>query len=165
MEVNPSKCATASYMMDAQKRRTFLNQRFTLNRDLIPTLTTAESVRYLGAPISARRTVKLKTVNFKLREMEVLLEKIMASSLLTVQKIDAVKTFLLPSIDFLLLNGDAGIAELLKMDKKIRGKINYDMKIRMKINYEMRELWVKRFERSKVRNSLHNKIYGQDRRD
>jgi hypothetical protein len=130
MEVNTSKCATDSYIIDAQRRRTHLDRCFALNDQPIPTLTTAESMRYLGAPISARRTVKLKTVRFKLKEMEILLEKIMASPLLTVQKIDAVKTFLLPSIDFLLLNGDAGITDLLKMDKKIRAKINQDLKIK-----------------------------------
>jgi hypothetical protein len=57
-------------------------------------LTTAKSIRYLGAPITARRTVKLKALKFKLKEMEILLEKIISSPLLTVQKIDAVKTFL-----------------------------------------------------------------------
>jgi hypothetical protein len=129
MEVNVSKCATASHVFDEDGRRAFLNTCFKFRGEEIPTLTTAESMRYLDAPISARRSVKLKSVKFKLGEMEILLEKIMASPLLTVQKIDAVKTFLLPSIDFLLLNGEVGSRELRTMDRKIRGAINRDMKI------------------------------------
>jgi hypothetical protein len=33
-------------------------------------------MRYLGAPIAVRRTVKLKSAKFKLKEMEILLMKI-----------------------------------------------------------------------------------------
>jgi hypothetical protein len=51
-------------------------------------------LRYLEAPIAARRIVKLKAAKFKLKEMVVLLGKIMSSPLPTVQKIDAVKKFL-----------------------------------------------------------------------
>jgi hypothetical protein len=64
-------------------------------------------MRHLGAPITARRTVKLKIVKLKLDEMNILLGQIMFSPLLTVQKIDAVKTFLPSSTDFLLLNREA----------------------------------------------------------
>jgi hypothetical protein len=87
-------------------------------------------MRYLGAPITARRTVKFKSAKFKLQEMAILLGKIMSSSLFTVQKIDIVKTFLLPSIDFLLLNGEIGRSQLRVMDKKIRGMINKELKIK-----------------------------------
>jgi hypothetical protein len=72
----------------------------------------------------------LKTAKFKLKEMEILLEMIMASPLLTVQKIDAMKTLLLPSIHFLSLNRDIGTSQLMQMDKRIRAIINEDMKIR-----------------------------------
>jgi hypothetical protein len=48
----------------------------------------------------------------------------------TVQKIDAVEIFLLPSIDFLLLNGEVGKSQLRVMDEKIRGMINKELKIK-----------------------------------
>jgi hypothetical protein len=63
-------------------------------------------MRYLSAPIAARRIMKLKSAKLKLKEMKALLGKIISSPLLTVQKIDAVKTFLLPSMDFLFMNGE-----------------------------------------------------------
>jgi hypothetical protein len=93
-------------------------------------MTTADSMRYLGAPIPTRRTVKLKTARFKLKEIEILLGKIMSSPLLAVQKINAIKTFLLPSLDFLLLNGEIEAKDLEVMDKKIRGMINRDLNIK-----------------------------------
>jgi hypothetical protein len=48
----------------------------------------------------------------------------------TVQKIDAIKTLVFPSLDFVLLNGDIGRKELKKMDSKIRGTVDEIMKIR-----------------------------------
>jgi hypothetical protein len=65
-------------------------------------------MRYLGAPIAARRTIKLKPAKFKLKKMEFLLAKIMCRPRLSLQKIESLKTFLLWSIDFLLLRGEIG---------------------------------------------------------
>jgi hypothetical protein len=86
-------------------------------------------MRPVGVPIAARKTVKLKSAKFKLKEIQVLLGKIMSSPLLIVQKIDVVKIFLLPSIDFFLLNGEVGRSQLRVMDKRIRGMINKGRKI------------------------------------
>jgi hypothetical protein len=41
--------------------------------------------------------------------MRIRLEKIIDSPLLTVQKIDAIKTFVLPMLDFIPLNGDVRV--------------------------------------------------------
>jgi hypothetical protein len=62
--------------------------------------------------------------------MEVLLGKMMSSPLLIAQKIDQVKTFLFPSIDFLLLNREAGVKHLQIIDKMTRRMISEKMKIR-----------------------------------
>jgi hypothetical protein len=120
----------ASYIYDKDRRRTYLDRRFVFRGEEIPNLTTTESMTYLGAPILARRKVKLKSIKFKLEEVDILLRKIMSSPLLTVQKIDTVTTFLLPSIDFLLLHGEVGVTQLQTMDKKIRRAVNKDMRIK-----------------------------------
>jgi hypothetical protein len=130
MEVNVKKCATASYVYDDDKWRTFLDGCFKFRGQEIPNLMTVDSMRYLGAPIAARRTVRLKSAKFKLNEMEIFLGKVMSSALLTIQKIDAIKTFLLRSIDFLLLNGEAGGRDREVMDKKIRGMVSHDLNIK-----------------------------------
>jgi hypothetical protein len=107
-----------------------LDRCYVFRGEEIRNLTTAESMRYLGAPIAARRTIKLKSVKFKLEEMDILLGKVTSSPLLTVQNIDALNTFSIPSIDFLLLNGEVGVPELQNIDKKIRTIINEGMRIK-----------------------------------
>jgi hypothetical protein len=54
----------------------------------------------------------------------------MGSQLLTVQKIDALKTFLLPSLDFQLLNGDIGARRLKTLDQGIRAAVDKELIIR-----------------------------------
>jgi hypothetical protein len=130
MTVNARKCVTATYLLDSNGRRSSLRDNLKFNEQEIPNLTLSQSLKYLGTPVTARKTVKLQAVNQKIAEVEILLEKIMKSALLTVQKIDAVKTFLLPSMDFMMLNGEVGKAQLTKMDQKIRGAINEQLKIR-----------------------------------
>jgi hypothetical protein len=82
----------------------------------IPNLTIANSLKYLGMAISGRRKVKLEAVQAKQKEME--------SKLLTVQKIDVIKTFLLPTLDFTMLNVDIGKKQLMRMDKRIRAEVD-----------------------------------------
>jgi hypothetical protein len=63
-------------------------------------------------------------------EMKIRLKKIIESSLLIVQKIDAMKTFVLPMLDFMMLNGDICEKALMNMDKHIRGRVDELLKVR-----------------------------------
>jgi hypothetical protein len=87
-------------------------------------------LKYLAIAFSVRRTVKLEVVEAKLTEMKVRLQKVMQSPLRIVQKIDAVKTFVLPTFDFMMINGDIGEKQLVRMDSHIRGKIDKAFKVR-----------------------------------
>jgi hypothetical protein len=51
--------------------------------------------------------------------MKIGLKKIRKSPLLIVHKIDAMKTFVLPMLDFMMLNRDIGKVALMKMDRHI----------------------------------------------
>jgi hypothetical protein len=106
MEVNAGKCATASYGVDQHSHRCSLDIPLQIRGQAIPNLLRAECLKYLGTAIAARRKAKLRPAETKLTKMRIRLQKIMESPLLIVQKIDALKTFLLPMIDFILLNGD-----------------------------------------------------------
>jgi hypothetical protein len=74
--------------------------------------------------------VKLEALTMKLTEMKIRLKKIMESLLLIVQKIDAIKTFILPTLDFTMLNGDVEEKELMIIDKHIRGLVDEALKVR-----------------------------------
>jgi hypothetical protein len=95
--------------MDSNRHRCSLADNLKLNGSSIPNLTLAQSLKYLGTTMAARRTVKLEAAKTKLSEMRIRLEKVIDSPLLTVQKIDAIKTMVLPVLDFMLLNGDVGV--------------------------------------------------------
>jgi hypothetical protein len=130
IELNAGKYAKASYVLDDERIGSYLDNAFTVRGEEIPSLTAAQSLRYLGAPIAARRTAKLKSTKFKVKEMENLLEKIISSPLLIAHKIDTMKTFLLPSINFLLLKGEVGINQLKNMGNNIRGMVHRELKMR-----------------------------------
>jgi hypothetical protein len=130
MTVNVEKCATASYMRDRNRHRCSLAENLQFKGQPIPNLTLAQSLKYLGTAVAPRRTVKLEATEAKLTEMKIRLRKIMESPLLVVQKIDAMKTFVLPMLDFMMLNGDVGEKQLMKMDKFIRGRVDELLKVR-----------------------------------
>jgi hypothetical protein len=64
--------------------------------------------------VAARRNVKLQATNVKFDEMKTLSQKIISSPLLTVQKIDAIKTFAITCFDFLMLNVEISKIQLKK---------------------------------------------------
>jgi hypothetical protein len=130
IEVNMKKCATASYLKDMNRHRCSLAANLNFKGQLIPNLTLARLLKYLGTAIAPRRTVKLEATEAKLTEMKIRLKKIIESPLLVVQKIDATKTFVSPMLDFMMLNGDIGEKALMNMDKYIRGRVDALLTVR-----------------------------------
>jgi hypothetical protein len=90
-------------------------------RQYCPNLTLARSLKYLETEVAARRGIKLEEVESKLSKMKMHLKNIMESQLLTVRKVETAKTVLLPTLDFMLFNGDVGEMQLRKIDQHIRG--------------------------------------------
>jgi hypothetical protein len=129
MEVNNRKCETSSYIIDDRGHRRSLRNALRYRGEEIPNLTFAQSMKYLGVAVGAHQTIKFKAVKQKFREMRELVDKIMYSVLLTVQKVDAVKTFVLPSLDYQLLNGAVAKKDLIEFDKHVRAAINRELKL------------------------------------
>jgi hypothetical protein len=65
-----------------------------------------------------------------LTEMKARMREIRESPLLTVQKINALKIFVLPILDFMMLNGDVGRKQLNKMNQQIRESIDGALQVR-----------------------------------
>jgi hypothetical protein len=129
MKVNVSKCVTASYMIDERHIRGSLDRLLQFGEEEIPNLSLTESMKYLGTAVTKRMKPKFKSAEATFNEAHILVKKIMQSPLLTVQKVDAVKTFVLPKFDFLLLNGQARVADLTTLDKFIR--MSFDKQLRV----------------------------------
>jgi hypothetical protein len=130
MEVNVKKYATASYLKDTNRHRCSLTANLNFKGQPTPNLMLAQSLKYLGTAIAPRRTVRLEATEAKLTEMKIRLKKIIESPLLIIQKIDAMKTFVLSMIDFMMLNGHIGEKALMNMDKRIRGRVDELLKVR-----------------------------------
>jgi hypothetical protein len=124
MGVNDVKCETVTYTHDDNGRRAYDEEALKLKGRAIRSLTMGESAKYLGTPVAAHRTVKLKPTRIVLTEMKELILRITSSPLRIVQKLHAIKTFALPKIDYLLMNADVGVKYLDILDENIRGMIN-----------------------------------------
>jgi hypothetical protein len=123
MEVNVKKCVTTSYLCDVNRRRRSLIHNHTFKGQEIPNLTLVQSLKYLVTLVIARRTVKLEIIEVKLIDMKIRLQKIIESPLLIIQKIDTMKTFVLPKLDFMILNGNVGEKQLIKMENIIEEEL------------------------------------------
>jgi hypothetical protein len=128
--VNVGKSGTSSFVLDENGHRSTLAEPFMFKGEAIPNFTRAQSVKYLGTPVAARRNTKLKSSQEVIQQMVQLHSKIINSRLLIVQKIDAVKTFVLPKLDFLMMNGEVSTKLLTILDQSMRGSINSLLKIR-----------------------------------
>jgi hypothetical protein len=93
-------------------------------------LTLEQSLKSLGTAAAGQRRAKPEAVEMKLTEMKDQMQKIKESPSRTVQKIDAVKTFVLPRLDFMMLNGDVGRKQLKKMDQHICQSIDAALRVR-----------------------------------
>ena len=123
MILAPTKSCSFAYTLK-NNIRCDLSHSFTLNNVNVPYVGLDDSIRYLGVPIAVRKFSKLKSssdyfIKFKDKAM-----KIFESDLLITQKIHALKTFIIPSLDFILSNGQLKIKHAEAMDRFVSTLIN-----------------------------------------
>jgi hypothetical protein len=81
-------------------------------------------VKYLGVPLSTRKLQKMKFNKYRIEKTMMILERLRYSGLKVTQVIDAIRRFILPRLDYTMMNSVLGITELDKLDKFIRNMIN-----------------------------------------
>ena len=123
MVLAPSKSCSFGYLYK-DRRRCGLSQSFTINNEEIPYVDLDDSIRYLGTPIAARKVAKLKSSADLITKFQSKAMQIFNSDLLIVQKIHAFKTFLIPSLDFILQNGQMKVKHIEKVDDIIGSLVN-----------------------------------------
>lgn len=126
MELEPTKCIIYGYMFDQHRRCRYQLDEGEIVLNSIP-LKVAEigtSIRYLGVAIGARKSARQSISRMIKEEFIMKLNKIMSSCLSITQKIHAIKTFLIPTLDFHMLNGQLKMKDIDSIDKCIRGKID-----------------------------------------
>jgi hypothetical protein len=81
-------------------------------------------VKNLWVPLSTRKLQKMKCNKYRIEKTMIILERLRYSGLKISQIIDAIRTFILPRLDYTMVNSIIGITEIDKLDKFIRNMIN-----------------------------------------
>jgi hypothetical protein len=81
-------------------------------------------IKYLGVPLSTRKLQKMKFNKYRIEKTMMILERLRYSGLKVPQVIDAIRRFILPRLDYTMMNSVIGITELDKLDRFIRNMIN-----------------------------------------
>jgi hypothetical protein len=104
MAVNPAKCVTVSSVLfqEGGGVRGATPAAFKYDGVELPKLGIHQSSKYLGIPIGGHKHHRSLPTKETLTVMREQLQKISDSPLLLPQKIDALHTFVLPKIDYLL---------------------------------------------------------------
>ena len=127
VKVNVSKCRTISYVI-RNNRRFYEEEKFTISNEEIPMSTLADSIEYLGTTAATTRNIRKHGTESVINEVRSLLSKIDKSVLSLNQKLYAIKTFALPMLDFVMMNGRVALKDMNNIDTKVRTIINKHVK-------------------------------------
>ena len=97
-----------------------------INDTDIPVIEASKTILYLGAPISGNKASKISLSKEKVKVTKNKIKLVFNSPLTLSQKIHAIKTFVLPYLDYTLTNSIFAARDLAEIDSLIRGKIARD---------------------------------------
>ena len=123
MRLAPQKCELHVYGMSAQRTRYYEDDLY-IHGSLIHCSGKEGTIRYLGAPIAASKSIKMKSNRMSEAEFYDKLHKITRSNLAIVQKIHAIKTFLLPKLEYACATSIYAVKTLERMDKHVRKEVS-----------------------------------------
>jgi hypothetical protein len=126
LELNPKKCSSLSRLKSSDRSPL---PEFTLGGDVIPSLRSNEAIQYLGNPIAGRREIRAKSAATRIERFKTRLKLLFASALSSAQKIHALKTFLIPSLEYALIVGAISTKTLEALDQNIRGTISRELNL------------------------------------
>ena len=112
LSFKPPKCATLHLV-----RRETVDSVFTIDENPIAVLSEGQHYRHLGVPTGFRnRQTPEETLSSIGNDLDLLNESLLAPW----QKIDAVVTFFVPRLDFILRGADVAVKPLKSIDKKMK---------------------------------------------
>lgn len=90
------------------------------NTEDIPSISLLETIRYLGVPIGGSKFSRFKYADDKVDNIIKEMIRVGRSGLKVTQQIFAIKTYILPKIDYLMYNSIIKLTCLQKLDKAVR---------------------------------------------
>ena len=122
LEINAEKCHSVSYTL-VEGHRVSDTSQFSINGKNIPNNNLSEWVEYLGTAAATTLNIRRKGTDEVIIQANELVDQIFNSPLKINQMIDAVKRFVIPSLDYVLTEGSPRLTDLKKHDTKIRTRI------------------------------------------
>jgi hypothetical protein len=83
-----------------------------------------DALRYFGVHLSIRKLAKVKFNNDRLMKVRMILEILAGRGLNVAQVINVIKTFVLPRLDFSMMNNVMSKVQLKRIDDEVRTVIN-----------------------------------------
>ena len=96
---------------------------FTIDGEEIPTEDVTEAMEYLGTVISVSQRLKMSDARKVLEDLKTKRWRVGRTKTRLVQKFDLIRRFIVPQLDFILLNSVVSIRDLKRFDKFIRTQI------------------------------------------
>lgn len=122
MELAATKCHTYSYILE-RGRRIQSDLAFTINGEATRSHNLFMAMEYLGSSVALMKRIKMSSVEKLLSNVELEIKRIGDSQLLLNQKIDAIKRFEIPKLDYALSNNVVSLNKLRQLDQLIRNTI------------------------------------------
>ena len=119
LTINPQKCRSLSYILGREGRCSDIHPFF-INRVAIPLTDLSKGIEYLGSSAAATICIRYKGTEETIESAKILIDKIMKSQLKVNQKIDAIKRFVIPTMDYTLTEGNPRLKDLEELDRRIR---------------------------------------------
>jgi hypothetical protein len=124
ININPDKCKILVYNRNGELDADFTLQDANRVLQVLDRVEIDEVFRYLGVPVGIRKLAKMKFNNEKIEKVKKIITKIAESGLKVNQVINAIKPFILPKLDYSMMNSVVSLGELNKVDQLVRKELN-----------------------------------------
>jgi hypothetical protein len=94
------------------------------NQKVVEICEANQTVKYLGVQLGTRRLFKMRFNNSKIESIKKIIGRLDRSGLKIIQKIDAIRTFVLPRLDYCFMNSVVSLTKINEVDGMIRRMIN-----------------------------------------
>ena len=118
IQVAPHKCTTLARIESNAQRTPFI-----FKGEEIPISSSFESISYLGAKISGVRNTTLENGRNVADNLKEQIIALFNSPLTSSQKIVALRSYLIPKLEYTMANGEIPVKTLVKLNEKIRGLV------------------------------------------
>lgn len=126
MKVQTQKCRSLSYINHHDERNT-TGAQFKLNDSFIPIVPIRGGTTFLGIMTSLQKSFRAKTANIRIEKAIEMVGLICSSPLKLNQMLDAIRRFIIPSLDYEFLNGTCNSAYRDRLNRTIRSAFDSAM--------------------------------------